>query len=442
MLIHSIEHLLHNDHAFAAWNGFLYDRVVNVKLESVRIGDLPNDLGLPKTMSPIERQQKTVEAITIANVLVACGYDGSNIHLRERPDSEVTLPNDHVVSIEHTIGQPGCQRDSASLVQYWTLDAIAKDPSIQQALGNLTIILTIHHTATHVGPIAALTEDCPGDHVGKSEAQNMKREILKLIANGYFDSLPHSQTIAIAASVGKTLAKYHATVMVGERVRPDQIPLQVSSSRFMPGRTSLSYVMRDRLAQKATDVQEYPDKTDWLVIDIKQTGGGEFVYDLAENPVDDIGPFSRVALIVWRNWQPFVATWTIKDGKVVADIPNLPDEDHGHDEQHDWFEEWARSVDTALDRNRTASMLRGENPMRVPHPFMAPGTAQWYQYWMGPYPWVTCETISGRRDVVAVSFWTNGDWEHRRRFEQRTDDVAGFAETVWDFLKPTREIAS
>jgi hypothetical protein len=435
MSTQTIEFLLHKDHAFAAWNGFLFDRIVGVKLEGVRIGDLPSDLGLSETL-PRVRQQKTVEVIAIANVLVACGNDGSNIHLRERPDAEVTLLNDRMMTIEHTEGRPGCQRDSANLVQYWTLDAIAKDASIQQALGNLTILLDLHHTATRVGWLETLTQDCPGDHVGKSDAQNMKGEILGLIAKGYCAKLARSTKVTIAPSDGKTLAKYHATVMVGERVQADQLPLQISSSRFLPGRTSLSYVMKNRLAEKAAVVKQYEDKTDWLVVDIKQTGGDEFDFDLAENPVEEIAPFSKVALIVWRNWQPFVATWTMEEGKVVSDIPHLPDEDHGRTEQHDWFEDWVRGVDVALDSYRTKSMLRGENPMRVPHLSMGPGTAQWYQYWMGPHPWVTCDMVAGRTDIVLASFWINGDWNGRRRVEHRTDDAAGFALAIWDFLKP------
>lgn len=73
MSVDNVEFLLHNDPSFAAWNGFLFDRIVDVRLEGTRIGDLPPDLRLPSTMSPLERQQKIVEAIAIANVLVACG---------------------------------------------------------------------------------------------------------------------------------------------------------------------------------------------------------------------------------------------------------------------------------------------------------------------------------------------------------------------------------
>lgn len=195
--------------------------------------------------------------------------------------------------------------------------------------------------------------------------------------------------------------------------------------------------MKYRLADKAEQVQKYADTTDWLVIDIKQTGSGELDYDLASNPVDDISPFRKVALIVWRNWQPFIATWTVEDGKWSATFRTCPMKTTDTPRSTTSLKHGSFAIDRAVGRYRMQSMLKGENPMRIPHLTLAPGTAQWYQYWMGPYPWVSCWMLKGRTDAVTVAFWTNGDWKNRQPYEQDTDDVEGLAEKIWDFLKPS-----
>jgi len=420
----SIEDRLKNDESFAAYEGFKFEAILNLSLEGKRIGDLPADLALFARFPPNSAQQKLDETIALANVLRAVGFTEANLQLRERPDFLVQTPKQTLL-VEVAEVLPGCQRDSVNLIQRAVSDALVSDMTLSSKLGNLVILLTIQHTATAVGPLEALSADCPGDHVSKSDARAMGEEILGLVSIGYFGGIPRNTKTPIPESAAKKLAKYHATAYVGSAVNGQPPGVTIFSTRFTPRQTSLYYAVVEQLNEKREQVKTYQDRTDWLVLCAVEKGG-RFEYDLNGKSFD-IEPFKAVFLIIWRSWTPYVAAWRAADGAVKPTIPSLPDEraESGEDRS---FHEWAKSVDATL-----LKLARSNKHARLKL-FLSPVSAQWYQQWLGPYRWATCERRRGQPGKVRLLLWTNGAWEGRQDSTHEMKDVDLIASLIWGYL--------
>lgn len=410
---------------FAAYNGPFYGPILGLRFNGTHIGDLPPDLGLTR-----EVEKTVAETIAVANVLIRKGIMDANLVKGERPDFVVETTEGPLL-VEHTRVYPGCQEDSANHAM-GEVRTLVTDPAIASAIGDLTVLISIDHCAVPVGPVEALTDPCPLEHVTKSEARKMVQEIRELALAGYFARVSGAERNTIGASEAKTLAKYRATCTVDVATSPEHVGISLSTFRFIPGKVSLQDAVDYEVGRKRKRVKKYPNAPDWLVVQVVQQAD-EFAYDLDKATHPEIGPFKNVFVLYWHDAQPYVAEWSVQpDGSVAVVVPTLHEIVQPYDAPlHDWSER----VEDELDRYRVRAVRAGDG--RRAKIFTSPMQVQWYRKWMGPNPWVMA---TSHGDAIRLQFWIAGDWDARETVDLDPSEVERAVSRIWNFLNPSEQM--
>lgn len=408
---------------FAMYVGTHYREILDLRLNGTRIGLLPAHLALGQTAR--------AEAIAVANVLVCEGVVDGNVIKRDRPDFEVETSGSRLF-VEHTRVYPGCQSDSADFARQEAA-ALNSDEGFRAAIGHRTVLITIDHSAVPVTPVEALTEPCPLEHVTKSEARAMIREIRNLGSSGFFTRISGGPTINVAAHDAKTLAKYRAECSVDTAISDEHAGISLMTRQFMPGKVSLADAVLWQVERKKIAAQDYPVMPDWLVVEVVQQAD-EFAYDLSGDALINPWPYKKVLVLKWHDGRPFVAKWSAQtDGTVIRFIPDLPEIVQPFDDK---LHAWSRRVYDALDPYRISAIIADPHTHRHAEMTSDPLTVQWYRKWTGPSPWVMCTTNG---DSIRMHFWVAGNWEARETADIHPDHIEMAAERIWNFLNPNSE---
>lgn len=418
----TIDALLRNDQAFAAYQGQEFEPIVDVRLDGRRIGDFSPTLGFTRDVD-----KSVGEVVSVANVLVAQGYAEIALSKGESPDFAAETPAGRLL-IEHTRALTGYQEGSQGYLNRG-MALYRETEAYSEAVGNLSILLVMERSAEPVTPIEALEDPRPRGHISKTDAQRMMAEIRRLGAAGYFAALADGKQHAIADGDAEMLAKYRVTVQASEALPPATPGIQLAFRMWKPGKMSLLDGCAFALEEKFEAVEGYANKPDWLVIQVIDNGG-EWSYDLADGVPESLGPFSKVLVLYWHLWQPFVATWTAEGDGITSEVRELPPILDTTDHR---LHAWAKEVNEAMQRRRLAAIIAAGSDDDVPKQCFYPTQVDWYRRWRGRFPWVT-SVSNGER--IRMRFWMADNWEGGEVLDMDPTDIEGAAGRIWAFVVP------
>src|SRR5579863_9017616 len=153
----TIDQLLRSDASFAAYEGWRYGPILNLRLDGKRIGTLPSDFGFGDLHQPDVARKKADELLAVANTLVTLGTTIADLHPSERPDFIVSIASGSELLIEVTDVVSPCRNDSVKNVMHEVRQAVESDSSLKGALKGRSVLVTLQHTATEILPMDALT---------------------------------------------------------------------------------------------------------------------------------------------------------------------------------------------------------------------------------------------------------------------------------------------
>lgn len=424
----TVRELLRGDPSFAAYEGPFFVRILDIRLDGTPIGDLnPMTFGLAHC-TPLDRD----EIISVANVLTAVGYSDANMAKArpgDAPDFVVESSRGVKLYVEHTRAVSECVDDSTRQFLYNAME-LKREESFTRAIEGLIVLVTVDHSATFVGPIQALTDPCPGDHITRNEARSAIDELRGLALSGYFRSLCGQSRGLIPATQAPVLGRFRPEVHVGPQLKGKQEVFQVSSTRFVPRKMSLWELCDNALRKKTLPPPGYVGAKSplaALVIQVK-AGTHELQYDLLDYKAPDITPFKHVGIALWHNWTLVVAGWSrAEDGEIETYAPTLPAIPDPTDHQ---LREWVERVEDFL-RDRWYSETR-DTTDRIPKIITSPVSVQWYRSWFGPGPWVTCKRTD---DAVAAHFWrVEESYANGVSKMLRITEPEESADLIWSFI--------
>jgi hypothetical protein len=422
----NIRKRLMTDVSFAAYEGPLYRRILDIRLNGTPIGDLDLGFGMANC-SQLDRD----EIISVANVLVTVGYgDADMIKSRpgDAPDFVVRSPHRKALGVEHTRAVAECPDD---MVVHFLAGATAlrEEPTVAAALQGLTVFISVEHSAVFMGPIESMTKPCPGLHMTRREARTAVDEVRSLVESGYLRRISGEPRSYIAASIAPTLARFRATTHAGPSLNAATFTLRPSAQRFLPRRLSLHQIVTQELAKKTTVAPGYiTERTPGaLVIQVK-VGTQDLEYDLLDYEPPEIAPFTHVAIALWHNGDLIVPGWSrAADGSIEAFVPPLAEIPDQTDHE---LRGWADRLEEELRRRWYAESARSGE--RTPKIFMTPLTAQWYRNWIGPGPWVTCCRVG---ETIEMRFWRSEEGSASGTIRAiAIDDPPEAADKIWEYI--------
>ena len=276
----NIRERLATDISFAAYEGALYRRILDIRLNGTPIGDLDLDFGI-NACSQLDRD----EIISVANILATVGFGDANMVKSppgDAPDFVVRSPRGQTLGVEHTRAVAECPDD---MVGHFLggATALRADPAVARALEDLMVFVSVEHSAIFVGPNESMTQPCPGQHMTRREAHTAVDEVRSLAESGHFRRLSGEQRSYIPAAQAPTLARFRATAHTGPSLDPATFMLQVSAQRFLPRRLSLYRIVTQELAKKTSVALGYitANTPGALVVQVK-VGTQDLEYDLRD----------------------------------------------------------------------------------------------------------------------------------------------------------------
>jgi hypothetical protein len=422
---------------FAAYQGTAYRSIIDIILDGetlrrtgLRIGELPLDFGLTE-----DQENGPQEIVAVANVLALLGHPRVTLTKRDRPDFAASLPAG-TIYIEHTRAYTGYQQGSEERF-YRGIHALQADPDFRAQIGNVTISLTVDRSPIDRTPLEVLEDPEPQGFMSNRDATNMLAEIRELANRGYFQALAGKGKQAVAVDGFSALAKFRATVDVDTPIAEEHIGIHVFTMMWKPGRLSLFSACLERIEEETEKVSKYPIMSDWLVIQAVAPPD-VFIFDLAQHEMKTLDPFKKICVLYPHiDGHFYLATYTADaDGAIKAEIPELPAFELPYDHA---LHDWAAAVNDALEPRRIQAWLAAHSDVNVPKMTSSPLQVQWYRKWMGPNPWVMCNT---KGDRIQMRFWTNGDWVNRYLEELAPSDINGAADRIWNFLSPDADAGS
>lgn len=179
----TIDQLL-SDASFAAYEGWRYGPIVNLRLNGKRIGTLPSDFGFGGVYQADAARKKADELLAVGNTLVTLGMTIADLRPSERPDFIVSIASGSELLVEVADVVSPCRNDSVKNVMQEVHQAVESNSSLKGALEGRSVFVTLQHTATTILPMDALTDDCPGDHINRSASRKLVTEIVDFIRRG------------------------------------------------------------------------------------------------------------------------------------------------------------------------------------------------------------------------------------------------------------------
>jgi hypothetical protein len=416
---------------FAAYQGSAYRGIVDIVLDGKklrwpgrRIGDLPTNFGLTEDLI-----NGPGEIMSVANVLAFLGHPNTTLIKDERPDFFVDMP-DGRVGIEHTRAFTGYQKGAEDRF-YEGIVELRADVDFRGKIDGLAISLVIERSHIVRTPIDVLENPEPEGFIGNRDVTDIMAQLRALADRGYFQALVGRGRQAVTADDAPALVKFHATVDVDVPASEVDAGLNAWITMWKPGRMSLFKALGLNIVDKTEKATKYPVQPDWLVVQVVAPPE-VFDYDLADHPMSSLGPFKKVFVVYPHidGHMYFAVYSAAADGTIRAEIPELPILELPYDAE---LHEWAKAVEHALELRRIGAYLKGKSDDGVPKMTSDPMQVQWYRKWLGPYPWVLCQT---REDRIAMCFWNADNWDGRHVECVDPDDIDGAAERIWDFIVP------
>ena len=414
---------------FAVYQGATYAGIIDIVLDGeklrrtgLRIGDLPLDFGLTE-----DQPNGSQEIVAVANVFALQGHPKVTLIKGDRPDFTVNMP-DGPLGIEHTRAFTGYQYGSEEHF-YRGIQDLSADPDFRANIGKITISLTVDRSPIYRTPVEVLEDPKPQGFMGNRDVSNMLAEIRDLAGRGYFQALAGKGKQPVVVDRAPTLAKFRANVDVDAAVSEEQVGIHPFVMMWKPGGLSLFQACVESIDHKIKKTAEYATTPDWLVIQVVAPPD-VFVYDLADHEMKTLGPFKKVfVLYTHLDSRLYLVTYTADAaGTIKAEIPELPAIELPYDEA---VHEWAAAVDHALEPRRLRAWLAAGSDADVPKMTSDPIQVQWYRKWLGPNPWVSCQSKGGR---IRMCFWVASRVE-----ELALDDIDGAADRIWSFIFPNTD---